>query len=403
MSDPGDTYTEVTKRSWWDKLAASLLGLVLGPIVVLGACVALFWNEGRAVQTARSLAEGESIVVDVPSSSVSLANDGLLVYVTGELKAVRPLTDPDFGVSATGLRLLRDVWMYQWREDSRSETRKTAGGGEETVTTYTYHKEWSSRPIDSSRFKQSGLHENPPMTISSRDFVAEDGTLGAFQLGTAAIRRFNADTPFEAEPSLAEPIREKMSRPVSIVKGQIYLSEEPGSPRIGDYRISYRIVPLGTGSVVARQSDNMLTGYQTRAGDVILLAHTGDVSAADLFKAARDANTSLTWILRGVFTMIVFIGLVFSTRILVALADVIPFIGNLVQATTFAAALALTAIIAPLTIAVAWLFYRPMISLGVLAGGAALALAVSRLLAARREPEEVLQPGQFRRARPPRR
>jgi hypothetical protein len=392
MPDPIDTYTVVTRRSWFDKIAAGVIGLVLGPVLVIGACVALFWNEARAVQTARSLAEGAAIVVDIPAQPISLANDGLLVHVTGELKAATKLTDPDFGVSADAVRLIRDVWMFQWTEESKSETRKTAGGAEETVTTYTYRKEWSGRPIDSSRFKESGLHENPPMTIRARDITSADATLGAFRLGDQAIRSFNTDTPHAVDPSVAEGLRKQMNRPVNIQIGQIYLSENPGSPQIGDYRIAYRIVPTGTASIVARHSGSELTGYQTKAGDVILLAHTGSQSAAEMFKAAEDANRVLTWILRGVFTLIMFIGFALSTRILVALADLVPFIGNVMQATTFAVALLLTAILAPLTIAIAWLFYRPAIALGIVAGSAAVVFGLSRLIASRRKPAPVPMP-----------
>jgi hypothetical protein len=372
MSDPVDSYTEVTTQSWGSKIAGGLIGLVLGPVLVVGACGALFWNEGRAVQTARSLTEGASIVTEVPASPVSLANEGLLVHVTGEMKAATKLSDPDFGVTADAVRLIRDVAMYQWKEESKSETRKNAGGSEETVTTYT-----------STKFKQPGLHENPSMTIRDRDAVSGDATLGAFRLGERAIRSFNTDTRLEIDPSIADALRQKLNRPVNVQIGQIYLSDDPGSPRIGDYRIGYRIVPVGIGSVVARQSGSELIGYPTKAGDVILLAHTGNQSAAEMFKAAQDANKVLTWILRAVFAMLVFVGFVFSTRILVAIADVLPFVGNLMQATTFAAALALTAIVAPLVIAIAWLFYRPVIALGILAGGMALAFAISKLIASR--------------------
>ena len=37
---------------------------------------------------------------------------------------------------------------------------------------------------------------------------------------------------------------------------------------------------------MARQTDTELTGYPSKAGDVILLAQTGTHSAADMFKAA---------------------------------------------------------------------------------------------------------------------
>jgi hypothetical protein len=396
MSDPVDSYTEVTTRSWGNKLVGGLLGMVLGPVLVIGACIGLFWNEGRAVQTERSLTEGAGLVVEVAPSPVTLANDGLLVHVIGELKAGTKLSDPDFAIATDAVRLMRDVSMYQWKEESKSETRKTAGGGEETVTTYTYRREWSGKPIDSSKFKQPGLHENPSMQITDREVLARDATLGSFRLNEQALRSFNIDTKLDVDPSIAETVRDTVrkntSKPVNIAAGQIYLSDNPGSPRIGDYRIGYRIVPSGTGSVVARQSGAELVGYPTKAGDVILLAHTGSQSAAEMFKAAQDENRVLTWILRAVFSGIMFIGFVFSTSLLVAIADVLPFIGNLVQYTTFAVGLLFTAILAPLTIAIAWLLYRPLISLGVLAGGAALVYGLSRLIATRQKQTPIRDP-----------
>lgn len=390
MSDPVDTYRVVTTRSWDNKLAGKPIGLVLGPLMVLGACVGLFWNEGRAVQTARSLTEGAGLVIDVPTSPVTLANQGLLVHVTGDMKAPAKVSDPDFAISSDAVRLIRDVWMYQWQEESKSETRKNAGGSEETVTTYTYRREWSSRPIDSSRFKEAGLHENPPMRITDRDFLARDATLGAFRLSEAALRKFNADTRLEVESSVADALRGKTGRSINIAAGQIYLSDNPGSPRIGDYRIGYRVVPAGPGSVVGRQSGTELIGYQTRAGDMILLAHTGTRSAAEMFKAAQDQNRVLTWILRAVFAGIMFVGFVLSASLLVAIADVLPFLGGLMQYTTFAVGFALTAILAPLIVAIAWLLYRPMVSAAVVAAGAMLVYAVLKIRS-RKPPKTVPQ------------
>lgn len=81
----------------------------------------------------------------------------------------------------------------------------------------------------------------------------------------------------------------------SVSDGRIYIANDPSQPRVGDYRISYRIVPAEEASVVARQSGSDLTGYQTQAGDTILLAERGKVSAAEMFKEAQDHNRVLTW------------------------------------------------------------------------------------------------------------
>lgn len=393
MSDQGplDTFTETTTQSWGSRILGSIIGFLLGPLLVLGASGGLFWNEGRAVQTARSLTEGAGIVVDVAASPVAAANDGKLIHISGDLKAGAKLNDPEFGVTSNGVRMVRHVEMSQWREDSRSETRKNLGGSEETTTTYTYKPEWSDKPIDSSRFRQPDGHQNPQMRYSGRDFVANDATLGVFNAGPDVLRKLSANTRLDVDPSIASAVTRNTTQTASVADGRIYLGNNPGQPRVGDYRISYRIVPAGEASVVARQSGSDLTGYQTHAGDTILLAERGAVSAPEMFKEAQDHNRVLTWILRGVLAFIMFIGFFIFLRPLVVMADVVPFIGNLLQAGTMLVSILLTAIVAPIVIAIAWVFYRPLIALVVLAIGALLVVVVWKRLQRKRAAMPVAQ------------
>jgi hypothetical protein len=132
------SYTETTTTSWFSRLKSGLIGLVLGPLLVFGMIWLLSWNEGRSVQTYRALAEGAGIVVSVDSGTADPANEGKLVHISGPVKPDGTPEDPALGVVAEGAAgLNRKVEMYQWVEDSKSETQKTLGGGEETVTTYT--------------------------------------------------------------------------------------------------------------------------------------------------------------------------------------------------------------------------------------------------------------------------
>src|SRR5437764_12420378 len=123
-----DSYTETTRKGWTTRIGESIKGIVLGLVLVVASCVGLFWNEGRAVQTAKSLAEGQSLVVDVDGGRIDPVNDGKLIHVTGTMKAGTATDDAEFGVSADGLRLVRAVEMYQWRQEEKTETRKDVGG-----------------------------------------------------------------------------------------------------------------------------------------------------------------------------------------------------------------------------------------------------------------------------------
>ena len=60
-----DSFTETSSRSWISRIGDSIKGVLFGLLMIAGSTVLLFWNEGRAVQTMRSLEEGAAVVVDI--------------------------------------------------------------------------------------------------------------------------------------------------------------------------------------------------------------------------------------------------------------------------------------------------------------------------------------------------
>ena len=186
------------------------------------------------------------------------------------------------------------------------------------------------------------------------------------------------------DPSLAAKLAGRVKGPVHIADGRIFIGESPSQPRIGDLRVSFRLAPAGPASIVGRQAGTGFADYQTKAGDALLMVRPGIMSAADMFAAAQRENNILTWILRfaGVFAM--FIGFMMVLAPLVVVADVVPFIGNILSAGSAIVSLVLTAIVAPVVIAVAWFWYRPLVSAAVLAVGLVLAYGFKRWASQRR-------------------
>ncbi len=381
--DFSDTFTERSSRSWISRIGESIKGVLFGLLLVAGSTVLLFWNEGRAVQTARSLDEGAGVVVGIDATRVDPASEGKLVHVSGELKAGARLSDPEFGVSAEGLRLVRTVEMYQWKEESKSETRKTLGGSEETVTTYSYHHVWSDTRNDSSRFRRPEGHANPQMRYQRFNAVARDASLGAFRPGAAVLQQLPASEQVRVDAALANAVAKKIQGGAHAVDGRLYLGADPASPRIGDLRLSFAVAPPGPVSIVGRQAGNDFSDYQTKAGDKLLMVRTGTRSAAEMFKAAVDENRILTWVLRLAGAVIMFVGFSLILRPLVVVADVVPLIGDILGAGAGLVSLVLTAILAPVVVAVAWLWYRPVVSIVALVLGFALAYGF-KMLASRR-------------------
>ncbi|MGR0481437.1 MAG: TMEM43 family protein [Candidatus Electronema sp. V4] len=379
-----DQFTEVSRKSWFSRLKEAVKGIIIGLILFIAAFFLLFWNEGRAVKDYKTLKEGAGSVVSAPADQVDPAREGRLIHLSGKAVTEEILRDPDFGVTANALRLERAAEMYQWQERSESKTEKKLGGAEETTTTYSYSKAWSESLISSSGFRQQAGHENPgAMPFSSAEQTARQVTLGAFSLPPSLVGKISN---FESLPVSADaPLPENAAgRKVWRHGSGFYLGADPNTPQIGDLRISFQIVPQTEVSVVARQSGSSLEPYQSKAGGSIELLQTGTHSAAAMFESAQQSSQMLTWLLRLGGFILMLIGLSMMFKVLSVTADILPIFGNLVGAGTGLISFLLAAVFSLLTIAAAWVIYRPLIGLSLLAAAAALIWAVRGRFRAKR-------------------
>jgi hypothetical protein len=110
-----------------------------------------------------------------------------------------------------------------------------------------------------------------------------------------------------------------------------------------------------------------------------------------MFRSEEQMNVVITWAIRLIGAVLMFAGFSMLLAPLVVVADVVPLIGSVLGAGTFLVSLGLTAVLAPSIIAIAWFFYRPLVSVVVLAVGIALAFGF-RTWAARRTAARALRP-----------
>jgi hypothetical protein len=110
-----------------------------------------------------------------------------------------------------------------------------------------------------------------------------------------------------------------------------------------------------------------------------------------MFKAAEAENRTLTWILRGVGVLAMFFGFMLIGAPLAVVGSIVPFIGEVFSAGIGLIALAMTAIVAPVVIAVAWFWYRPLVSIAALAIGFGI-VALLRMRAGQRAAAKAVQP-----------
>ena len=153
-------------------------------------------------------------------------------------------------------------------------------------------------------------------------------------------------------------------------------SVDPASPQIGDVRITWTYVgaekPV---SIIAVQTGNTFAPYIAKSsGYKVDLLSNGIKTKEEMFQSAEDANTMWTWILRFVGWFIMYIGLKMIFKPLSVLGDVLPILGDFIGMGTGIIAFLISAAVALTVIAIAWVFYRPV--LGIILLAAAIGLIV---------------------------
>ncbi len=372
-------FSETATRSWFSRLGGGLKNIIFGFILLIAAGVLLFWNEGRAVKTYKALKEGAGAVVSISADKVDPANEGKLVHLSGLLTYPDKLSDPLLSLSLPALRLIRKVEMLQWAQKSTSRTKNKYGGGTETTTTYSYSKIWSPSLIDSSAFKQPAGHENPAaMPFKAARWVAKDARLGAFTLPERIASSLGKEEPIPLS---------KQNRPDKSIAGKgrpggdgaLYFGSK-SHDRIGDTRITILAARPAQASIVAMQKGEGLAPYTASNGRQIMLARASLASAAEMFKTAQANNKVITWLIRAGGVLAMFIAFSMILSVIRVAADVVPFFGSIVGAGLGFLSVMLALAVSAAIIAIAWFFFRPLLSLALLAlAGGAIWLARTRL------------------------
>jgi hypothetical protein len=355
-------FTEVATQGFFSRLLGSIVGVFLGPVFIVVAIILLSWNEGRAVHAIIGLNAAQQMLVEAQAASTSPANDGKLVHVVGQATASDAISDSDLNVNFPGqVTVARTVEMYQWQEKKEEHSQDNTGGSQTTTTTYTYEHVWSEGPIDSSDFKHADGHENPDMPFRSSRMSASDAKLGGYALDTDTLG--DIDPPQSVTPDAPDGWQKSGDK---LVKG------DPAAPKVGDVRVSYHELPSGsTISVLAAQSGGGFGTFTTPNGYTIHMASAGNHPAAEMIAQQRAVESLITWILRGVGLLVIWIGFSMLLGPLSTMAAIIPFLGGIVRGAvgfiSFVVAVPVTLVV----IAISWFAFRPLLGGGLLVLAAA--------------------------------
>ena len=393
-------FTETRTTGYGSRLSNSCMGIPMGIILFLVATALLWWNEGRAVRRAQDIklvAKTAQSIGDISNANASL--DGQLIHTTGTAATEDILSDDLFGIKTNALAIVRSAEYYQWMQHEKHETKNKMGGKKEETIIYTYERGWSPDPINSSQFKDPDYQDVNTVIWEIEDMrvIASNVGFGAYTLpemfvsdivskqsGNVSPLMISADNPALKQlnetvmKALGENVRPEAAQVkdslayVHVFGNQVYIGFNPSNPSIGDIRLTFeQLEPSCNISLIAVPTNGTFTTFKAKHDDSEYELRTGTWTLEQMIKQANDDNTTMTWILRilGVILVIAALKMIFS--ILVTLLQLVPFLASIMNLGVGLVCGVLGFVWSLIIIAIAWIFYRPIlgISLLVIAAG----------------------------------
>ena len=377
-------YQEVKTTSYGTRVGNSFKGIGGGILLFIAATVLLWWNEGRAVKTTKMLNEAQGAYVEMENpSKIDATLDGELVHATAVATTQDSLIDRRFNFGATAISLQRTVEYYQWVEHSESKSEDKLGGKEVTTTTYTYSKEWVSSPVQSSEFKDPDYqNKNSVLTVvEPEEQWAENVTFGAYKLNESLIHGISSREPVQLaiDEEILKGINDGIGRQrkdsLSYVTQQanvLYIGRVPASPEVGDVRITWEKVVPAKVTIIAQVSGDTFKPFKAKNGQRFQTLVMGSKDADEIFESEHATNKMLLWVLRILGIILVVAGLKGIFGFLETLLKVVPFLANILGWGVGVVCFVVGLVWSLIVIALAWLAYRPVLGISLLAVAAFL-------------------------------
>ncbi|MBR6036443.1 MAG: TMEM43 family protein [Bacteroidaceae bacterium] len=413
-------YTEKTTTGYGTRVGNSIKATLMGFVIIIGATILLWWNEGRAVKTADMLEDAQGACVEMPNpDKMDKSLDGELVCGTAMANTEEVLTDTDFGISENAISLSRKVEYFQWVEHSESKSEDKLGGKEETTTTYTYKQEWVSSPVNSGDFKDPA-YQNKNYTwtvVENQDLWAEKVTFGAYVLNESLIHSISSTEAVElnVNEQLLQSMDKSVADTYARIKGLptpvnqanaavapvaqtepaaatadslqtaiadsisqnnkvdleyvhqagnvIYYGRSMNAPEVGDVRITFEKTVPAKVTVVSVVDGNTFKPFVAKNKKKFQTLRMGKKSIEEIFEEENENNTMWTWILRIVGILLVISGFKSLFSFLETLLKVVPFLSSIFAFGVGIICTIVGIVYSLIVIALAWIFYRPVLGI----------------------------------------
>ena len=426
-------YQEVTTTGYGTRVGNSFKAIGGGILLFILGTALLWWNEGRAVKTEKMLEEAGTAYVEMENPAKKDASlEGELICGTALATTEDSLVEAQFGIGVKAIAMKRTGEYYQWVEHAEKKKEDKLGGKEVTTTTYTYSREWTSRPVESAQFKDPA-YQNKNMvltTIEDAEQYAENVSFGAYKLNEGLIHSIrstegldlaitedllkqldkSAQTAYERFYGVQKNNQQPAQQPAAIpdsIKAQLpdstkakldslqaindsinkamaaaenkkdleyvhqagnilYYGRVPGSPEVGDVRVTFEQVVPAKVTVMAVVDGDTFKPFKAKNGKRFQTLVMGKKSGDEIIEAEKEGNTVVLWILRIVGIMMIVGGLKGIFGFLETILKVVPFIAGIFGWGVGLVCTVVGVVWSLIIIAIAWLFYRPLLGITLL-------------------------------------
>ena len=335
------------------KIGDSFKGILGGIVFVLIGIVLLWWNEGNNVKNLKTTAELEKVYKDVKSDSIDSSNDGKLVAVSGKLINEEELTDKEFNITIKTPLMYRKVEIYQW--DEKEDTT-------DDVTTYSYEKKWSEELIDSNEFNKKGYTNPTSKLYESETYASSDVKVGAFSLTSDQVNMLNTDSVYT---NYDKDALEDMK--LNVIDNYITTSKDLKKPEIGDMRISFHYNTSTEVSVLAVQTGDTFAPFTSSVGKTVNKVMNGIHTGKEMIEDVKAQNKMIKWLLRLGGALLIMIGIGAVLKPISTIASFVPILGSIVGTAVGLIAFVLGLCLSLIIIAIAWIRFRPILGICLLA------------------------------------
>lgn len=254
-------------------------------LLIAGLGLAAVTERGLLVHHLAAVRHGGD-VVQAGSHGPQPGQHGSMMLVSGTPQVIEAPHDADFNLTVSTPILSRRVEMFQWREVH-------------VGSDVHYELDWSDELQDTGKFEQPRGHANPgTMPLRSQSFPAGKVQVGGFTLGPLLLHALPGTQVVAPDPSR---LPANLAASFSLYHDYLTTSVDPGSPRLGDVRVSWQAVPVQPVTIFARLDGDRLVrasqaddqGYQLQVGERSLSDVLPDVPDPPEFTTARRGGAIL--------------------------------------------------------------------------------------------------------------